>query len=44
MVELRFYIPSTVANWLSLKATENFKTRNIYVRDILVLLYRRDNG
>lgn len=44
MVELRFLIPNTVADWLSLKATEVFKHRNIYVRDLLVALYRRDNG
>lgn len=44
MVELRFLIPDTVADWLSLKATEVFKHRNIYVRDLLVALWRRDNG
>lgn len=44
MVELRFRIPSTVADWLTQKAKENFKDRNIYVRDILITLYRRENG
>ena len=44
MVELRVFVPSTVAKWLSLKATENFKTRNVYVKDLLIAIYRRENG
>lgn len=44
MVELRFRIPSTVADWLSQKAKEHFKDRNIYIRDLLISLYRRENG
>lgn len=44
MVELRVFIPDDVAEWLSLKATENYKKRNVFVRDLLVALFRRDNG
>jgi hypothetical protein len=44
MVELRFYIPNFVAEWLTLKANEVFKKRNTYVRDLLVALWRRENG
>jgi hypothetical protein len=44
MVELRFRIPFFVADWLTKKADENFKHRNTYIRDILIQLYRRDNG
>jgi hypothetical protein len=44
MVELRFRIPSFVAEWLDIKSKEAFKHRNNYVKDILISLYRRDNG
>ena len=44
MVELRFRIPLFVAEWLSQKAHENYKHRNIYVRDIIIALYRRDKN
>lgn len=44
MVQIRVYIPNFVADWLSKKAKEDFKTRNIYIRDLFVRLYRRENG
>jgi len=44
MVELRFRIPSFVADWLDDKAKAVFKHRNNYVKDVLIMLYRRDNG
>jgi hypothetical protein len=44
MVELRFRIPLSVAIWLSEKAEQNFKHRNNYLKDLLIAMYRRDNG
>jgi hypothetical protein len=45
MQELRLWVPVFLADWLKQKAKENyFSTRGLYVRHLLLGIYRRENG
>jgi hypothetical protein len=39
--EMRLWLPVEVVEWLDGKAREHFKSRNAYISDILVQLYRK---
>ena len=41
MVEIRFRVPLYVAEWFAYQASDVFKHRNIYIRDILIAIWRK---
>lgn len=43
-METRVYLPQDVAEWLDERASDVYKSRATYIRDLLIELYRKRNG
>ena len=42
--EIAVVLPEDVLAWVERKAQQAYKTRSRYIRDLLVQLYRKENG
>jgi hypothetical protein len=43
-VEVRFWLPPIIANWIDRNAGRSYKTRSAFLRDYFIAMYRAKGG